>query len=89
MPAGRLVWLGLDFEPTKRNAIRVNSNALPDEDAFSGLAGLDVVVLYYGNQTRYGTIRGLCDRVGSRRPRRLQLIDLDAKRIAFLKTVAQ
>jgi hypothetical protein len=46
---------------------------------------LDVVVLYHGHTTRYGALRNLCDGLYQAQPRRLQVIDLDAKRIAFLK----
>lgn len=86
-PVGRLIWLGIGFLPPKRCAIAIDPNNIPSKANCWSVVGLDVVVLYHGETTRYGALRGLCDALYQAKPRRLQVIDLDAKRIAFLKLV--
>ena len=84
-PVGRLVWIGLDFAPAKHNAIAVDSASLPSETECRAVAGLDVIVLYHGFVAAYGALRRLCGNLHQANPRRLQLIDLDFGRIAYLK----
>ena len=84
-PAGQIVWLGLGTTPPKRNALLIDTDRLPTDDECSGVAGLDVVLSYHGYATRYGTLARLCGSLYQARPRRLQIIDLDLKRIAFIK----
>ena len=84
-PIRREVWLGLGFLPPKRCAIAIDPANLPKEADCKAVAGLDVIVIYRGSVTGYGTIRRLSDALYKGGPRRLQLIDIDAKRIAFLK----
>lgn len=87
MPAGRIVYLGLGFLPPKLNAIAIDPAKMPVSKDLAGIAGLDVILTYYGNKARYGDIRTLCDRISECRPRRFQLIDVDNKRVAYLKLV--
>lgn len=84
-PVRREVWLGLGFRPPKRCAIGINHDNLPKDADCLAVAGLDVIVCYRGNATRYGTLRGLCNALYQAEPRRLQVIDLDAKHVAYLK----
>ncbi|WP_426110471.1 hypothetical protein [Massilia sp. PWRC2] len=84
-PVRREVWLGLGFRPPKRNAIEIDPARLPSFTECWPVVGLDIILVYHGNATRYGTLRDLSHRLYGASPRRLQLIDLDAGRIAFLK----
>jgi hypothetical protein len=84
-PTGRIVWLGLGMKPPKRNAIAIDPIDLPTDDECKAVAGLDVVVLFNGFLTKYGTLQRLCGSLYQARPRRLQLVDMDFKRIAFLR----
>ena len=84
-PAGGVVWLGADFLPPKRNAIHIDMVDLPSVLDCRAVAGLDVVLLFRGNLTRYGALRTLSDRLYQARPRRLLLVDSDHRRTAFLK----
>lgn len=84
-PLRREVWLGIGFHPPKRCAIEIDPARLPEPAECWPVAGLDVIVVYHGAATRYGTLRDLSHRLYGASPRRLQLIDLDAGRIAFLK----
>jgi hypothetical protein len=87
-PVGRLVWLGLGKKPLKSNAIEIDPDHLPTDHDCKAVAGLDVIVLFYGFTTKYGVMRRFCGSLYQARPRRLQLIDLDMKRIAFLKVAS-
>lgn len=84
-PVNSLIYLGLGFRPPKENAIALDPDHLPTQRECHAVAGLDVVLLYRGNSSRYGTLRTLAGMLGNSLPRRLQLIDLDYKRVAFLK----
>ena len=84
-PVGSLVYLGLGFTPPKQNAIRIDPNRLPTLRECHAVAGLDVVLVFRGYDVRYSTMRSLTDTLYRSCPRRLQLVDLDYKRIAFLK----
>ena len=88
-PAGQIVWLGLGTTPPKRNALFIDISRLPTDDECSGVAGLDVVLSYHGYATKYGTLARLCGSLYQARPRRLQIIDLDSKKMAFLKIVGR
>ena len=88
-PLRREVWLGIGFRPPKRCAIAIDPANLPKATDCAGVVGLDVIVVYRGEVTRYGALRGLCGALYQADPRRLQVIDLDAKQIAFLKLGAQ
>jgi len=84
-PDDGIIYLGIGFSPPKRNSIEIDSNHLPTQEQCFAVAGLDVVLVFHGDLVRYGTLRTLADRLYQSRPRRLQLIDLDYQRIAFLK----
>ena len=88
-PFRREVWLGIGFRPPKRCAIAIDPANLPKAASCTAVVGLDVIVVYHGEVTRYGALQGLCNALYQAAPRRLQVIDLDAKRIAFLKLGAQ
>jgi hypothetical protein len=85
MPKAGLIWLGIGFQPPKRNALALDPNGLPTDDECGAVAGLDVVLIMRGYLTRYAPLRRLSGSLLAARPRRLQVIDLDYKRIAFLK----
>lgn len=61
-PADGLLWLGIGFKPPKQNAIEIDPTNLPTAHDCRAVAGLDVVLVYPGNQTRYGVLRTLVDR---------------------------
>ncbi len=84
-PVRREVWLGLGIKPPKRNAIAIDPSHLPTDADCTAVAGLDVILCVHGYSTAYGVLRRLCGSIYQARPRRLQLIDLDYQRIAFLK----
>jgi hypothetical protein len=84
-PVGSLVYLGIGFTPPKLNAIRIDPDRLPTDRECHAVAGLDVVLLFRGHEVRYSTMRSLTDALYRSCPRRLQLVDLDYKRVAFLK----
>jgi hypothetical protein len=84
-PLRREVWLGLGFCPPKRCAIAIDPRALPGKQDCSAVAGLDVLLCYHGDTTRYGVLRDLCASLQQAGPRRLLVIDLDYGRLAFLK----
>jgi hypothetical protein len=69
----------------KRNAIEIDPANLPNDVDCTALAGLDVIVSYFGHLTRYSTLKRLCESIYQARPRRLQVIDHDYRKIAFLK----
>jgi hypothetical protein len=84
-PLRREVWLGIGFRPPKRCAIAIDPANLPTQAACRAVAGLDVILTYNGGTTRYGTLRSLCGALLAAAPRRLLVIDLDIKRLAWLK----
>ena len=84
-PVRREIWLGIGFRPPKRCAIELDPVNLPTEADCRAVTGLDVLLVYHGQAVRYNVLRTLCDYLYRAAPRRLQLIDLDAKRVAFLK----
>ncbi len=84
-PMLRQVWIGLGFRPAKSCGLAVSPDRLPTMCECRSVVGLDVIVTYHGNTTRYSILRSLCHHLHSANPRRLQVIDLDRKRIAFLK----
>ena len=84
-PENGMIYLGLGFRPPKQNAIALDPDHLPTQRECYAVAGLDVVLIYRGNQTRYGSIRALSGMLEKSLPRRLLLVDLDENRIAFLK----
>jgi hypothetical protein len=84
-PVRREVWLGLGFLPPKRCAIAINPTQLPTNAQCGAVAGLDVLVVYHGNDIRFNALNRLCSSLYAAGPRRLQAIDLDAKRVAYLK----
>lgn len=84
-PIRREVWLGLGFCPPKRCAIAIDPHALPGKQDCRAVTGLDVLLCYHGDSTRYGVLRDLCASLLLAGPRRLLVIDLDHGRLAFLK----
>jgi hypothetical protein len=84
-PVAGIVWIGLSLTPPKHNALLIDPENMPTDADCLAVAGLSVVLSFYGYVTKYGTLRRLCGSLLQARPRRLQLIDLDRKRVAFLK----
>jgi hypothetical protein len=84
-PAGRTIWLGLGIKPPKQNAIELDPSNLPTDDDCKAVAGLDVILSFYGYATKYGTLARLCGSLYQARPRRLILVDADHGKYAFLK----
>ncbi|WP_426192574.1 hypothetical protein [Massilia sp. DWR3-1-1] len=84
-PVRREVWLGLGFRPPKRCAIAIDTAVLPTAADCRPVIGLDIILTYHGDTTRYGALRALCGVLAAASPRRLVVIDLDIKRVAFLK----
>jgi hypothetical protein len=84
-PIGGIVWLGIGVTPPKRSAVFIDSDRLPTDQECKAVAGLDVILSYYGYITKYGTLKRLCESLYQARPRRLQVVDLDTKKIAFLR----
>jgi hypothetical protein len=89
MPRGRIIWLGLGITPPKTNSIKIEIDNLPSQDECMSIFGLDVILTYCGNLTSYWTLRKLCNALLNARPRRLQAIDIDIKKVAFLKLEGQ
>ncbi|WP_136415543.1 hypothetical protein [Herbaspirillum sp. ST 5-3] len=85
MPKSGLIWIGLGCCPPKRNALTIDPERLPTDEECKSVAGLDVVLMVNGYLSKYSPLRKLCGSLLAARPRRLQVIDLDYKRIAFLK----
>jgi hypothetical protein len=86
-PADGVIYLGLGFRPPKRNAIALDPERLPSDRDCYAVAGLDVVLIYRGEEVKYGTLRKLTGSLYQAMPRRLIIVDLDRSRCAFLKTV--
>ncbi|CAN5390611.1 hypothetical protein BH11PSE11_BH11PSE11_12310 [soil metagenome] len=84
-PVRREVWLGLGFKPMRRNAIEIDPAQLPTDSECNAVTGLDVIVCIRGYATAYGKLQRLCGALYQARPRRLQVVDHDHKKIAFLK----
>jgi hypothetical protein len=84
-PVGGVLWLGIGMLPPKRNAIEIDPANLPTALECRAVAGLDVVLMFPGTLTRYGTLHTLSNRLYEARPRRLLLVDSDHDRTAFLK----
>lgn len=85
VPHDEQVWLGLGWLPPKCNALRIDPGHLPSDAECNCVAGLDVILTFRGYVTRYGTLRKLCGSLYQARPRRLQIVDLDYRHVAFLK----
>jgi hypothetical protein len=81
----RTIWLGLDFDPPKFNALRINSSQLPSVEDCRAVEGLYVMVLFEGSTTKYGRLQQLCWSLYQAQPVCLQAVDLDAGKIAYLK----
>jgi len=81
----RTIWLGLDFDPPKFNALRINSSLLPTEEDCRAVEGLYVMVLFEGSTTKYVRLQQLCWSLYQAQPVCLQAVDLDAGKIAYLK----
>lgn len=84
-PAGAEFWLFLDLEPYRTNGLAIASDRLPTERDCRAVAGLDIVVVFKGNQMTYRTLLRLCESLLAARPRRLLAFDLDYKKMAYLK----
>lgn len=89
MPRGRIIWLGLGITPPKTNSIKIEIDNLPSQEECMSMVGLDVILTYCGNLTSYRTLRTLCNALLNARPRRLQAVDVDIKKVAFLKLGGQ
>jgi hypothetical protein len=84
MPKDGTVFLGIDHRPARRNAIEILSAHLPNDADCRAVTGLSVILNYRGYATAYRTLRRLCEALQAARPKRLMLVDTDAKKIAFL-----
>lgn len=84
-PTGGLIWLGLGLRPPKRNALAIDPDNLPNDIECRAVTGLDVLLCVNGNFTKYGVLHRLCGNLIAAHANRLQLIDLDHRRIAYLK----
>jgi hypothetical protein len=84
-PTGALIWLGLGLSLPKRNTLTIDPINLPSDKECRAVAGLDVIICFNGYATKYRALRLLCGALLEARPTRLQVIDFDYKRIAFLK----
>ena len=84
-PVDSLIYLGMGFRPPKQNAIAIDLLRLPTQRECHAVAGLDVVLVYYISRVKYGQLRTLAGMLGQSMPRRLILVDLDYKKLAFLK----
>lgn len=89
MPRGRIIWLGLGITPPKTNSIKIEIDKLPSREECTSITGLDVILTYHGNFTRYGILFNLCSSLLSSNPRRLQIVDIDIKKVAYLKLGGQ
>lgn len=85
MPKAGLIWLGLGCRPPKRNALALDPQQLPTDEECKSVAGLDVIVCFYGHMIKYMSLHRLCGSLYAARPHRLQVFDWDYGRIAFLK----
>jgi hypothetical protein len=85
MPRAGEIWLVLGIPIERRNALTIPFDNLPTDQDCTAVAGLDVVLCFYGYLTSYGILQRLCGSLLVGRPRRLLVVDLDLKKIAFLK----
>lgn len=85
MPTKRIIYLGLGVLPPKLNSIKIPLNVQLSNDEFEPFVGLDIVLVYRGAYTKYGTLKRISDSLLNANPRRLMLIDLDQKGSVFLK----
>lgn len=84
-PVDCMIYLGIGFRPPKQNAIEINPERLPSAAECHAVAGLDVMLIFHGHEVRYGVLRELTRTLQNSQPRRLQLIDIDHKCVAYLK----
>jgi len=84
MPKDGTVFLGIDHRPPRRNGIEILSALLPNDADCRAVTGLSVILHYRGYATSYRTLKGLCEALHVARPKRLMLVDIDTKQIAFL-----
>lgn len=84
-PKGALIWLGFGFSLLKHNSLNIDPFDLPTVTECRAVSGLDVVMCIKGYTVKYRALRHLCCSLLEARPNRLQVIDFDYKKIAFLK----
>lgn len=85
-PVGGLVWIGLDLVLPKRNTLSIDASRLPtDRECAVAVPGLDLVLCFHGNAIGFRTLWRLCGSLYQAHPRRLQIIDFDYSKVAFLK----
>lgn len=84
-PRDRLIWIGLGLRLQRNNSLVIDPNKLPVAIEFSAVAGLDIILCFRGFDVSYGTLRAVCNALLQSLPNRLQVIDFDYKRIAYLK----
>ncbi len=89
VPSDEQVWIFLGM-PAKRKQDRWCLDVPLDQIAIREapvaiVAGIDAIVYYSGDAVSFGLLSGLSKRLIDAGPRRLQLIDLDQSRCAFLK----
>lgn len=84
-PAHAEFWLFLDLPAYRTNGLVISSCQLPSADDCRAVAGLDVILVFEGDRTSYAILRRLCGLLLSARPRRLQALVHDYKKMAYLK----
>jgi len=84
-PVRREFWLFLDKMPNRSYGLRINAGNLPTDDDCTALTGLNIVLIFNGYLTKYGTLRRLCASILAARPHLFWIFDCDFKKIAHLK----
>lgn len=84
-PKGALIWLGFGFSLRKQNSLHIDPADLPSVVECRSVSGLDVILCIRGYTVKYGALRHFCCSLLEARPNRLQVMDFDYKKIAFLK----
>ena len=88
-PARREFWLFLDATPNRTYGLRINAENLPTDNDCKALTGLNIVLIFNGYLTKYGTLRRLCGSILAARPHLFWILDLDRKKIVHLKIGAR
>jgi hypothetical protein len=84
-PVRREFWLFLDAKQNRINGLVVSATNLPTDNDCKAIAGLDIVLVFHGHSTKYGTLNRLCGSILAARPHLFWILDLDFKKIAHLK----
>jgi hypothetical protein len=84
-PARREFWLFLGMAPNRSYGLRIDPASLPTDHDCRSLTGLDIVLVFNGYLTKYGTLRRLCGSILAARPNLFWIFDRDLMKIAHLK----